>query len=250
MFLSTVRAISHAMDDITVLRKGSRFPTVGGLVLTDVGVISSGASYAAAFIPFAFGFFYLIQYFYLRTSRQMRHLDLDAKTPLYAHFTEISTGLLHIRSFGWHLQYLSQGLHFLDYSQKPFYYMFCIQRWLNLVLELSVLGVATFLVSIALCFRDTTTQNSLGLALLVLINFGQQLSDLIDVWIGVETSLGAIARIRHRTEQTPVEQDSDDFSVPPGCLKHGAIQLLDVTATYRSVPSAMLHISRMLPFDR
>lgn len=214
------------------------FVYLGGLVLTDVGVISSGASYAAAFIPFAFGFFYLIQYFYLRTSRQMRHLDLDAKTPLYAHFTEISTGLLHIRSFGWHLQYLSQGLHFLDYSQKPFYYMFCIQRWLNLVLELSVLGVATFLVSIALCFRDTTTQNSLGLALLVLINFGQQLSDLIDVWIGVETSLGAIARIRHRTEQTPVEQDSDDFSVPPGCLKHGAIQLLDVTATY-STPDSL-----------
>lgn len=35
----------------------------------------------AAF-PFLFGVLWVIQRFYLRTSRQLRFLDLDAKTPM------------------------------------------------------------------------------------------------------------------------------------------------------------------------
>ena len=41
------------------------------------------ASYwLAVSFPFLFGAFYIIQKFYLRTSRQLRLLDLEAKSPL------------------------------------------------------------------------------------------------------------------------------------------------------------------------
>lgn len=163
----------------------------------------------------------------------MRYIDLEAKTPLYTQFSEISAGLMHIRSFGWHTQTMSQSLKLLDYSQQPFYYMFCIQRWLALVAELCVLGVATILVSVALCYRNTTSQNALGLSLLTLIQFGDSIIGLLNTWIATETSLGAVARIRSFAENTPVEEDYSSAELPPGCLKRGAIEMVGVTARYK-----------------
>ena len=43
----------------------------------------------------------VLQKYYLRTSRQMRLLDLEAKSPLYSHFIESLAGLVEIRAFGW-----------------------------------------------------------------------------------------------------------------------------------------------------
>lgn len=212
------------------------------LLLTDMGIVASGATYVATTIPFLIIALYVIQHFYLRTSRQMRHLDLEAKSPLYTQFTEISSDLPHIRCFGWRAEYQSQSLGLLDYSQKPFYYMFCIQRWLGLVTDLCVLGVATVLVSIALCVRGTTSQNAIGLALLNVMQFGDSTRNVIDYWVSLETSLGAIARLRAFIQETPTERDSST-GLPPGCLTQGAIELIGVTSTYNSssaVPKAAL----------
>lgn len=165
----------------------------------------------------------------------MRRLNLESKTPLYTQFTEITAGLAHIRSFGWHIQCLSQSLQLLDYSQKPFYYMFCIQRWLGLVSDLCVLGVATILVSVALCVQSTTSQNAIGLALLTVIQFGDSIITLINTWINMETSLGAIARIRSFAQDTPSEEDHSGAgtALPSSCLKRGSVEMFEVTATYK-----------------
>jgi ATP-binding cassette subfamily C (CFTR/MRP) protein 1 len=48
----------------------------------------------------------VLQKYYLRTSRQMRLLDLEAKSPLYSHFLESLTGLVEIRAFGWRDNFL------------------------------------------------------------------------------------------------------------------------------------------------
>lgn len=67
---------------------------------------------------------HLIQKFYLRTSRQMRHLDLEAKSPLYRLFTETADGAVTIRAFGWQQALTTENLQQLDFSQKPYYMMY------------------------------------------------------------------------------------------------------------------------------
>jgi len=84
----------------------------------------------------------VLQKFYLRTSRQMRLLDLEAKSPLYSHFIETLSGLTTIRAFGWTEIFREQNLALLDTSQKPYYLLFCIQRWLGLVHDLLVTALA------------------------------------------------------------------------------------------------------------
>jgi ABC-type multidrug transport system fused ATPase/permease subunit len=174
-------------------------------VIADLIITLSASPYAAILFPFILALLYGLQLFYLRTSRQARLLDLEAKTPLYTHFTETSDGLQHIRAFGWEDQVLTKGEELLDHSQKPFYFMYCIQRWLSLVLDLTVAGIAIVLVAVALNVRSTK-QPALGLALLYAMKLGPQFTYLMDEWVDLETSLGALFRLRAFGEDTPVEE--------------------------------------------
>ncbi|SCO11054.1 related to multidrug resistance-associated protein [Fusarium fujikuroi] len=199
--------------------------------LVQVGVVASGASYFGAFLPISILALYLIQKYYLRTSRQMRLLDLEAKTPLYTQFTEITAGLATIRSFGWTNDFLAESFRMLNTSQKPFYLMFCIQRWLELVLDLFVAGMAILLVTIALRIPGTTSEGAIGLAMVNLLGLNLTLTTVIDQWTTLETSLGAIARLKSFISDTPNENKSGETEVPdnwPG----GRIVFDGVTASY------------------
>lgn len=108
---------------------------------------------------------YVLQHVYLRTSRPLRLLDLDAKGPIFSHFIESADGLVTIRAFGWQEYAARKNIRLVDESQKPYYLMFCIQRWLNLVLDSMVMFLATILVALAVNLRASTGAGRLGVSL-------------------------------------------------------------------------------------
>ncbi|UNI24992.1 hypothetical protein JDV02_010703 [Purpureocillium takamizusanense] len=204
-------------------------------VIAGAALIASGATYVAAIIPVCVVAIYFIQKFYLRTSRQMRHLDLEAKSPLYRLFTETATGIITVRAFGWKRDMAEDNLRLLEESQKPYYTMYCIQRWLNVVLDILVAAIAIALVGFALGFSNTATKGSIGLALVNVMEFNQSLSMLINSWTGLETSLGAIARLKSFIAETKTEGLGIEDKLPPtDWPRRGAIQLRHVTAKYNA----------------
>ncbi|KAL6920991.1 hypothetical protein FSST1_005017 [Fusarium sambucinum] len=212
--------------------------TLRGLVQT--GVVASGASYFGAFLPLSFLALYLIQKYYLRTSRQMRLLDLEAKTPLYTQFTEITAGLSTVRSFGWAKELLDESFKLLNTSQKPFYLMFCIQRWLELVLDLFVAGMAMLLVTIALRIPGTTSEGAIGLSMVNLLGLNLTLTTVIDQWTTLETSLGAIARLKAFISSTPNENKDSEKEMPDN-WPAGKIEIEGITASYSDQTQPVLH---------
>lgn len=207
------------------------FNVIGG-----TAIIASGATYVAAIIPFCILAIYFIQSYYLRTSRQMRHLDLETKAPLYRLFTETAAGIVTVRAFGWTEYLKSENLRHLNHSQKPYYMMYCIQRWLNVVMDLFVAAVATILVSLALGVSGSATQGSIGLAMLNVMQFNQSLSMLINSWTGLETSLGAIARLKSFLADTQSEGSSstsqENQAPPADWPQRGHIKIDHLTARY------------------
>jgi ABC-type multidrug transport system fused ATPase/permease subunit len=202
-------------------------------VVAETGLVASGATYVAAIIPGCVLVLYLVQKYYLRTSRQMRLLDIETKSPLYTQFTETLAGLPTIRAFGWSTQLLQENHRRLDASQKPFYGMYCIQRWLQIVLDLFVAGMALVLVSFALGMSDTTSTGAIGLALVNLIGFNKTLTLLVDQWTELETSLGAIARLKWFYTNTPDENKPDEKEEPPAAWpSKGGIEIRNVCASY------------------
>ena len=123
----------------------------------------------AALLPLLGVVGYLIQRVHLRTSKQVRVMDLEAKAPLCTHFLESLAGIVTIRSFGWLSTYRERNNELLLGSQVPFYVFFAIQNWLNLVLELVVAGLVTCVVGIAVGLRFKVDTGYLGLALIAAV---------------------------------------------------------------------------------
>jgi ATP-binding cassette subfamily C (CFTR/MRP) protein 1 len=201
--------------------------------LAQFGLVAVGSSYVALTCPIAILAVYFLQKVYLRTSRQMRFLDLECKSPLYTHFAETLEGLSTIRAFGWQEPFMNANLEHLDASQKPYYLMYCIQRWLNLVLQLIVGVMAVVVVALALSLTSTTSAGRLGISLSAVVNFNSSLSFLMMFWTQLETSLGAVARVKN-FEKTTVPEDKDQETFVPGSNwpENGAIEFKNVTASY------------------
>lgn len=162
-------------------------------------------------IPLVLVVIFFVQKIYLKTSRQLRYLDLECRSPLYSHFLETLEGIVTIRAFGWSAQSEETNRRLLDASQAPVYLLYCVQRWLRLVLDMTTMGLAVVVVALALSVRDTTSAGRLGLALTNVLTFSQSLSRLITEWTTMETSVGSIARIRSFASD-PDSQDQGRFS--------------------------------------
>jgi ABC-type multidrug transport system fused ATPase/permease subunit len=197
-------------------------------------LIGVATPYTAISFPFLLGALYLIQKFYLRTSRQLRFMDLEAKAPLYSQFTESLSGLVTIRAFGWQKTMEEKSRRLLDRSQRPFYLLFAVQRWLTLVLDLMVAAIAIILIVLVVELRGAINVGYVGVALLNIIQFSQSIKMLVTFWTNLETHIGAIARVKTFSETIQSEdQPGEDEPLPPAWPSPGAIEIKSVSAGYR-----------------
>ncbi|OBT61047.1 hypothetical protein VE03_09160 [Pseudogymnoascus sp. 23342-1-I1] len=215
--LVTENRFSQDMQLVDQALPSAAFATTFSVMccIAEAALISSGAGLVAVTIPPTVVILYVLQKFYLRTSRQLRFLDLEAKAPLYTQFTETLNGLHTIRAFGWEGAYQKRNSDLLNTSQKPYYHMYCIQRWLNLILDFLVAGVAVILVAIATQGRWVTGSGAIGVALNNVLGFNMSLSGLINSWTTLETSLGAISRLKNFEQETENENQPDGIGEPP-----------------------------------
>lgn len=155
--------------------------TVHGIfeLLWSLVLMCYGAYYLFAFVPFLGVILYAIQMFYLRTSRQLRILDLEMQSPLFSQFSESIEGLAIIRAFGWQEKSMRVFLKKLDASQRPYYLLYCIQRWLNFVMDLLVGCMAVLLVTFATQLKNTTSGAAIGIGMLNVLTFGENVAALI-----------------------------------------------------------------------
>lgn len=187
--------------------------------------------YLAAAVPVLAVVVFLVQRYYLRTSRQVRLLDIEAKAPLYSLFIETVHGASTIRSFGWEAAFYQQNGNMLNRSLRPFYMLLCIQQWLTLVLDLIVGALAVILVVVATSLTGVFGAGSLGVALVLLLSFNESLAATIQAWTKMETSIGAVARVQQFLQTTPSEL-TGAMSPPPNWPSGGAILFENVTASY------------------
>jgi ATP-binding cassette, subfamily C (CFTR/MRP), member 1 len=175
---------------------------------------------------------YIVQIFYLRTSRQLRILDLEATAPLVSQVLEALQGNITIKALGWESAFRERQLKLLDQSQKPYYLLPMVQRWLGFVLDLIVAGIAVVLVSLTVMVRGSATTTFLGAGLTGVINFALNMNFLIQNWTALETAIQAIWRIKLFCEDTPSEEMKSTIEPPPNWPSAGKVSFQNVYASY------------------
>jgi ABC-type multidrug transport system fused ATPase/permease subunit len=174
-------------------------------------------------------------------------------------------GVATIRSFGWEKEIENENIVYLDRSQKPSYILFCLQRWLNIVLDLMVAAIATGLVTLAVLLRGTTTAAQIGMVLNIVLVANTTLLSLVESWTNLEISLGAMyasslcpialcfylslrylpsllcvcspsgsSRLKHLEAETPKEDKPGEDYVPAETWpSSGAVEIDNVTVAYK-----------------
>ncbi|OHW98638.1 ABC multidrug transporter [Colletotrichum incanum] len=199
-------------------------------------MISVSSRYMAAILPLLVPVFYAIQHFYLRTSRQMRLLDIEHKAPLYSQLIETLEGLATIRAFKWEEDFEKTNLHRLDNSQRPSYLLTCLQRWLTFSVDMVIAVIALILVALVTTLREQIGPGFIGIALTNILSFSGIVKTIVTSWVTLEVSLGAVARVRNFSLTTRPEGDSEvHLTEPEGeWPSRGAVEFCNATASYPS----------------
>ncbi|GMG05073.1 unnamed protein product [Aspergillus oryzae] len=180
---------------------------------------------------------FCVQVYYLRTSRQIRLLDIEAKAPLYSHFLETIQGITTIRAFGWETHFQKETQLRVNSSQKPVYMLFCVQQWLTLVLDLVVGGIAVLLAAVVTSLKGNFSAASIGVALNLLLTFNQTITRTIKMWTMVEISIGAVSRVRNFVQDTP--SNKRDFNPESGLslgFQFSGMTLANVFKSFNEAP--------------
>ncbi|KAE8360003.1 P-loop containing nucleoside triphosphate hydrolase protein [Aspergillus caelatus] len=214
------------------------------LCICQMVFIGIASKYAAISFPAVILAVYCIQKIYLRTSRQLRFLDLEAKAPLYSHFADCLGGLVTLRAFGWQQAMEEKNHELLDYSQRPFYLLYAIQRWLTLTLDLVVAGIAVLLIVLVVVLRGSMSAGYVGVALLNVILFSQSIKLLVTFWTNLETHIGSILRVKMFSENVPSENlPTENDNLPPDWPSQGNLIFDSISAEYRPSEPVLSDVS-------
>ncbi|KAJ5781356.1 hypothetical protein N7457_006516 [Penicillium paradoxum] len=199
--------------------------------------------YLTITVPILGVILFFVQGYYLRTSRQVRLLDIEAKSPLFKLFIETMQGISVIRAMKWTGPFQEHLEASLDRSQKPFYMLLCIQQWLQLVLDCLVMCLATILVTLVISLKGQFAAGAIGVALNLILSFSTDLMLLIKSWTVLETSIGAVSRIQDFITNTPseVQPEARVTTRPTHWPARGEVIFRNIVVAYDPTAPAILN---------
>jgi ATP-binding cassette subfamily C (CFTR/MRP) protein 1 len=72
------------------------------------------------------------------------------------------------------------------------------------------------------------------------MTLGTAMKSLVGFWATLESSIGAISRIRSFSEETPSEDPNHQPHAPEGWVRRGAIEIKNVSASHCSEADSVL----------
>jgi ATP-binding cassette subfamily C (CFTR/MRP) protein 1 len=160
------------------------------------------------------------------------------------------TGVATLRAFGWVEDSLRVNNRLLDNSQRPAYLLAMIQRWLIFVLNIVAAVMAILVVVTATQVKSVTGIGFTGASLVTLMSFGNFVSHLITTYTLLETSMGAVSRLKSFSEKVLPESLPGEDIVPPQLWPpSGAVEIRGVSASYVYVVQPMVQ-SLLFGLDR
>lgn len=106
-----------------------------------------------------------------------------------------------------------------------------IQRWLLFVLNVVVAVIAVIVVTLAIQLR--ANQGFTGASLVTIMGFGDILANIVRCYTMLETSIGAVSRLKTFSDTTaPEDLPGEDVVPPESWPSRGLIEIRNMSASY------------------
>ncbi|KAK3795110.1 hypothetical protein RRG08_028311 [Elysia crispata] len=138
--------------------------------------------------------YYLVQKFYVPSSRQLRRNESTTRSPVYSHFSETIAGASSIRAYGVIDRFALESQQRVDVNNAFFYAFSSASRWIRIRLELLgnliVLFAALFAVT-----TDNLTGSLVGLSVSYALQVTSTLNELVQNSTQLESNVVSVERI-------------------------------------------------------
>ncbi|KAF7552267.1 hypothetical protein G7Z17_g4442 [Cylindrodendrum hubeiense] len=221
-------------------------------LFAQVLIVAVTSRYLAIAFPVLLFMLYAIQHFYLRTSRQLRLLDIECMAPVNSQLIEMLDGLVSIRAFQWDANFMQKSLVVIDNSQRPRYLLASVQGWLSYHIDMIITLLAIAFVIITTTLREKIGANYMGVGLNSVLGLGSATKTVLSFWVMLEVSLGAVMRVHQFTKDTEKEGGKDESFSDDEHTEwptQGAVELNNLTASYDGKSSLTLCLLRLMDLD-
>ncbi|KAF9434197.1 hypothetical protein BGZ76_008408 [Entomortierella beljakovae] len=168
--------------------------------------IAASPYFLIIMIPLGLSYYHLGGFF-LVSSRELKRLDLAARSPMYAHFGETLSGLVTIRAFNDVDRFAVQATTMLDRSQQTSYLANVTTRWLQIMLDFMSVTVLTSVALLAILQRNSVNQQIFSIVLSQIGELTMIMSRILSTSCQLETTIVSVERIREYTQLNPEAPD-------------------------------------------
>lgn len=161
---------------------------------------------------------------------------------MFTHFLDTVRGITYLRSFGFVPDDIQKNARLVRASLRPSYLLLMVQEWLHCVLKVVVMIMAVILGVLAI--RLHSNSGFAGASLYSLLTLRENLLGIVVFWTKLETSLGAIARLKAFGETVTPEDTKEETIVPPEQWpESGLIAINGVSTSYKSQTEAERNVA-------
>ncbi|KAK9321897.1 hypothetical protein V1517DRAFT_325221 [Lipomyces orientalis] len=177
--------------------------------------------------------FFLINLFYLQSSRELKRMQSVTRSPIYQHFGETLVGISTIRAYGYEQRFIADSMHKVDTNSRPYWIMWALNRWMCYRTDLSGGLVSFFAGVFVLMSRNSIDSGLAGLILTYAISFTENMFWVVLLYATNEMNMNSVERI---DEFLAIEQEAPDIipdnRPPRNWPSNGTISVTDLSLRY------------------
>lgn len=188
--------------------------------------------------------YYIVQRFYIRTSRQLKRIESVSRSPVFSHFSETIQGVPTIRAFKQIPRFISESEKRIDLNTMSYNPTVSANRWLALRLEFIgnclVLAASVF----SIVWRHSISPGIVGLCITYALSITQTLNWLVRMTSDVETNIVSVERMReYLGREIEAEWEIQAHKPPYDWPNKGAIDFKSYSLAYKNSEPALKRIT-------
>ncbi|CAI9738034.1 resistance-associated 1-like isoform X1 [Octopus vulgaris] len=187
-------------------------------------------TFLAALLPLVI-VYYLIQRYFIPTSRQLKRIESVSNSPIYSLFGETVLGVNSIRAYRMQSYFINLFEDFINENLRAVCLLKVVERWLSIRIDL--IGNITILCSAVFAIAFGASHGNIGLALSYAFSLSFNLGWFIRVRSDLEANIVSVERIR---EYCNIENEAawvTDHRPDPSWPQEGNIDFENFDLRYR-----------------
>ncbi|KAF8998446.1 hypothetical protein BGZ52_010743, partial [Haplosporangium bisporale] len=189
-------------------------------------------------IPFILLGFVALRNLYMKSSRQVKRIESQERSPIYSHLSETLSGLISVRAFRKREEFMEEHLKTQEDHGRAFFTYLAMARWLGYRLDMVsalFLGITTVACVAA---RDTQQAARAGLAMSSVISLSGDLQWAIRMSVEAAILMVSVERMMEYAAVKPEESERRLFKpdgasvVPNGWPAEAKVTFSDMSLTY------------------